>query len=96
MLAIIEFNEIKEVGEMSSSWKEVNQLIKKWKEYANPKSSFDLNVTKKHIKVEWFMKNENGEDIKIKRTLPKTPSDYRWVKTANADLKRLFREKRIN
>ena len=58
--------------------KEVKDVLKGLREYADPPSSFTM-VQNNHLKLSWEMKNDNGEKVLVRSCLSVTPSDTNWM-----------------
>ena len=75
--------------------KEVRNVVKSLRGFANPKSSFNV-VYGKHLKVRWNMPNDIGDQVKVLICVGKTPSDHRWRRNLRQSLRRTFRERNIS
>ena len=75
--------------------KEEKDTVKGLREYADPKSSFNVEHGK-HLKVTWDMTNDDGEPVSVLCIMAKSPSDWRWKHNHQRNLKRTFRELNIS
>ena len=74
--------------------KEVRDAVKGLREYADPKSSFEVSYGN-HVKVSWDMTNDDGERVTVQYFMGLTPSDWRWRLNHRQSLRKVFRENNI-
>ena len=75
--------------------REVKDTVKGLREYADPKSSFNVEHGK-HLKISWDMINDDGERVNVLYVMGCTPSDYRWKLQHQQSLRKVFRENNIS
>ena len=75
--------------------KDVRDAVKGLRQYADPKSSFDVSWGK-HLKVSWDMTNNDGEQVNVLYVMSGSPSDGRWKSNHRQSLRKVFRENNIS
>ena len=75
--------------------KEVKNVLKGLRQYADPPSSFDIRC-RKHFRVSWDMTNDDGEKVTVRTTIGSSPNGAFWMKNHKRQLKRTFRELNIS
>ena len=59
-----------------------------------PPSSFTIH-SRKHFRVSWKMTNDLGDPVRVKVTVPMSPSTNRWCEYHKFQVKQRFRELNI-
>jgi hypothetical protein len=75
--------------------KEVKDVLRGLRQYADPPSSFSM-VQNNHIRVRWDMTNDDGERVTVKDTISVTATDKNWIHSHRRQLQRKFKELNIS